>query len=217
MKKYLLVILMLFPYVAFAQTTTEDYSIYSKYLNDFENNRKGTKLDLIVLDTMAWSLKYNEPAIDDIVADFRRYFRGDKSNFEYEYTLFREFTKALITDTLWISRLDDLNKKIKAGFKLENFFPIALQVKVINKHTFNKYFKFSDKRRQVERNWMRFHREYPMPSALIELSPIASDGTHAVFYFSMRCEGLCGEGDLVFFEKENGKWKSLYKAPLWYN
>lgn len=215
--KFFIVILLLLPSIAIAQATAEDYSIYSKYLNDFRNEVKGTNMDLIVLDTMAWSLKFNEPSISDIVADFRKYFKGDKSKFDYEYILFRKFTEILINDTLWISRIDDLDKKTKVGFRLENYFPTDLQVKVIDKRTFNKYFKFSDKGRQVERNWARFHREYPMPSALIELSPISSDDKRAVFYFSMRCGGLCGHGDLVFFEKENNGWTCLGHFPLWYN
>ena len=103
------------------------------------------------------------------------------------------------------------------GFVIENNFSADLNTIIINKRTFNKYFKHSKSNKRIEKNWIRFHNTYKMPSALIEFSDIAKDEKHAVFYFSNRCGGLCGDGNLIFFINENGEWKLLKEIPLWYN
>jgi len=112
---------------------------------------------------------------------------------------------------------------MKRSFKIENNFSPVLQTTIIDTDQYNKYFKKFKTSKQIERNWQRFHKNYNISSMynrssiLIEFSDIASDGKEAAFYFSWRCGGLCGEGDLVFFSKENGEWKFLHLTPLWYN
>ncbi|MFI5136347.1 MAG: hypothetical protein ACHQIM_00880 [Sphingobacteriales bacterium] len=212
-----ILLLLLFPCLAFSQATKGDYDIYSKYLKVFQANKKVEKICFVVNETTAYSQKYFLPDVDQVVTDLTGYLKGDQTLLSEVSFTFRDVIHTLTKDTLWIPVIAELSQKIKQNFKIENNFSSDLQTIVIGNNTAKKYFRHSKTVKQIDRNWVRFHRKYPMPSALIELSEIASDGQRAVFYFSTRCGGLCGDSDLIFFSKENGEWKFLAKAPLWYN
>lgn len=49
----------------------------------------------------------------------------------------------------------------------------------------------------------------------IELSSILRIGNKAVVELSKYCSSLCGEGVLLFLEKQNGKWIVIYTQRLW--
>jgi len=213
--------LILLPGIALAQATKEDYAIYSQFLKIVQDSYKTGKVSFVVNETTAYRQKSKDIGInDDInekVRDIRNYLAGNKNSAGYLTFSFRDFAKTLVTDTAWILLLDEVNRKMKQRFKIANNFAPDLQTNVVDEPICDKFFKHVKTVRQIDRNWARFHKKYGAVSALIELSPITSDGQRAVFYFSTRCGGICGEGDLVFFSKENSEWKFLYKAPLWYN
>jgi hypothetical protein len=216
MRKCIGLFLLLLPGVALAQVTTEDYAIYSQYLKIVQDSYKTEKVCFVVNETTAYSLKYFPPEINDWVEELRGYLKNKASMFYAEFT-FKDFTKTIISDTLWVSMLADLDKKMRQPFKIENHFSPDLEIVVIDTNIYNKYFSHFKTVRRIDRNWTRFHKKYGTPAVLIEISPIATDGQRAVFYFSTRCNGLCGEGDILFFGKENNEWKFLKSAPLWYN
>lgn len=215
--KTLTLLLLLFPCIVSAQATTEDYAIYSQYLKTIQDSCKTGKVCFVANETTAYSQKFNLAGIDNIVRELRAYLKGDKNNMSYIYLTFKDFSRTMITDTLWVALLADLDKRMGQGFKIENHFSPDLQTAIIDTTIYNKYFSHFSAAGRIERNWIRFHKKYGTLSLLIELSPIVSDGQRAVFYFSKRCGGLCGEGDLLFFGKENNEWALLQRASLWYN
>ncbi len=206
--------LVLLPYFAFSQQTPGDYAIYSQYLKVFQSSKKVEKMYFVVKD-LGDSVEYQDEGVIGTVKDLTLYLKGDKSvTFSDVYFTFRDILSTLKKDSLWIPVIDELSAKIKQKFEIENKFSPDLHTIIISEDTYHLYFRNFN---HIEKSWEHFHKHYPLPSALISLSKIAGDGTRTVFYFSERCGGLCGDGELVFFQKENGKWKFLAKSALWYN
>jgi hypothetical protein len=65
--------------------------------------------------------------------------------------------------------------------------------------------------------WPAFYKQFPGSQGLLEFSGVgfSSDGTQAFFYFSNRCEGLCGTGDYVIMEKRDGRWVIQKDIGMW--
>jgi len=217
MMRSIIIVLILFPTLAFSQPTKEDYGIYSQYLKVFQASKKVEKIYFVINEMTVNSQNNYLIDINSVVNDLRGNIKGDINGRSGVYSTFKDFAITLTKDTLWIPLIAELNQKMKRSFKIENNFSSDLQTIVISDTTAQKYFRHSKTSKQIERSWARIHKQYPMSSALIELSQIVSDGKRAVFYFSWRCGGSCGDGDLVFFRKENNEWKYLYSAALWYN
>jgi hypothetical protein len=215
MMRSIMLLLVLFPCFAFAQATKEDYGIYSQYLKEFRIESK-TQINFVVRKSSADSTKYDYFAAD-IPGDIRKFLNGETASLPDFEHLFRDFTTTLIKDTSWVSLLAELNQKIKQKIEIENDFSPDLKTVIINDSIYEKYFKNVRSYKRIVKNWAHFHKQYPDPSALIAFSEIASDGERAIFYFTARRNVLIGEGDLVFFHKENNEWKYLYSAALWYN
>jgi len=65
--------------------------------------------------------------------------------------------------------------------------------------------------------WPAFYKQFPGSQGLLKLSGVgfSADGTQAFFYFSNRCEGLCGTGDYVIMEKRDGRWVIQKDIGMW--
>jgi hypothetical protein len=65
--------------------------------------------------------------------------------------------------------------------------------------------------------WPAYYKQYPGSQGLLEFSGVgfSADGTQAFFYFSNRCEGLCGTGDYVVMEKREGRWVIQQDIEMW--
>ena len=57
------------------------------------------------------------------------------------------------------------------------------------------------------------NRKYPL--AYISIPLIATDQQKAIVYTSYVCGGLCGNGDTIYLEKINGKWKIIERKTRW--
>jgi hypothetical protein len=201
--------------LAYGQTTKEDYTIYSQYLKAFQTIKAVKKINFVVRESAeCYSRGHDTSEINDYAKKLRAALKGDKAALQDVYFMFRSVIETFHKDTLWIPVIAELGRKMKRGYKIQNKFSPDLQTSVIDDHSYKKYF---GNIKHIDKSWNRFHKQYPMPSALTELSEIAGDGQRAVFYFSWRCGGLCGDGDLVFLYKENNEWKYLGVATLWYN
>jgi len=56
--------------------------------------------------------------------------------------------------------------------------------------------------------WPAYYKQFPGSQGLITFSRVgfSADGTQAFFYYSNRCEGLCGRGEYVIMNKHDGHW-----------
>lgn len=222
MKKVFLFFSFLLPYVVLGQAPINDYIIYSKFLKYFQADRKMENFTFVINETPYFTEKYGPLSdrdfqLNDFLDELRAYSKDKNKGYSDSYATFKDFTFTLIKDTLWFPVMTMFDKQFHSGYKIVDHFSPDLQIAIINKPTFDNYFRHMTNDRQIDRAWIRFHKKYSTYALLTELSKIASDGQRALFYFSFRCNGLCGEGDLVFFEKENDEWKCLGKFPLWFN
>ncbi|MFK8046531.1 MAG: hypothetical protein AB8B72_13625 [Crocinitomicaceae bacterium] len=69
----------------------------------------------------------------------------------------------------------------------------------------------------IDEGWERFNNDFGNSSGLLSFSRIAfNDGdTQAVFEISQSCGSLCGQGLIVFLEKEDGNWVYKGVVPTW--
>jgi hypothetical protein len=65
--------------------------------------------------------------------------------------------------------------------------------------------------------WPAYYKQFPASQGLLTFSGVgfSADGTQAFFYFSNRCEGLCGKGDYVIMEKRDGRWVVQKEIVMW--
>jgi len=65
--------------------------------------------------------------------------------------------------------------------------------------------------------WPAYYKQFPGSQGLLTFSGVgfSVDGTQAFFYFSNRCEGLCGTGDYVIMEKRDGRWAIQKEINMW--
>lgn len=65
--------------------------------------------------------------------------------------------------------------------------------------------------------WPEFYKLFPGSQGILTVSGIgiSPDGDQAFFYVSNVCEGLCGRGDYVVMEKQNGAWVIQNVIAMW--
>ncbi len=65
--------------------------------------------------------------------------------------------------------------------------------------------------------WPAYYKQFPGSQGLLTFSRVgfSADGTQAFFYYSNRCEGLCGTGDYVIMEKHDGHWAVQQEIGMW--
>ena len=147
--------------------------------------------------------------IEGMITTFRSYVHGEKdAMMDMGYWAFRDTLKI---DTLWIPLIERLRQNIRKKFIIKNKFSEDLNVSLM---PYNHYAEcFVDK--EIREGWDSFHEDYPGYSYLTELSVIVNDDKRAVFYFSTRCGGLCGTGQLVLFYKDVSGRRYVGVLPIW--
>jgi hypothetical protein len=65
--------------------------------------------------------------------------------------------------------------------------------------------------------WPAYYKQFPGSQGLLTFSRVAftGDGTQAFFYYSNRCDGLCGTGEYVIMGKRNGRWAIQQEIGMW--
>jgi len=65
--------------------------------------------------------------------------------------------------------------------------------------------------------WLIYYRRFPGAQGILTFSRggFRADGTQALFYWSNRCEGLCGTGMYVVLEKRNDRWVIAKEIEMW--
>ena len=209
--RFITAVFFLFPLFGYPQKDL-DSIIYSKYLQRFEEERK-VKITFVINKDIDTLQKNTLVDIQSVVDDIRGFIAGDKSSVSWVYFYCKDLIPVLRKDTSWVSVIAKLKNREYCEHAIKNNFIQNLNVIRISEHQYRSYRNPN----HIENNWKRFHLKYPMPSALTELSGIASDDKHAVFYFSSHCGGLCGIGQLVKFYKDDSEWKFLATWMLWQN
>ncbi len=95
--------------------------------------------------------------------------------------------------------------------KLENNFAVEDNVLLLSEKERSILF------RKGQNGWEKFYKKYSNVKGIISFSRVGfnQERTQALVSVSIGCGSLCGEGNLIFLEKENGKWNVERKIGLW--
>lgn len=65
--------------------------------------------------------------------------------------------------------------------------------------------------------WPQYYKQFPGAQGLLTFSRVgfSADGAQAFFYYRNTCEGLCGSGEYVIMEKDNGRWAIQQEIGMW--
>lgn len=65
--------------------------------------------------------------------------------------------------------------------------------------------------------WAAYYKQFPGSQGLLTFSRVgfSGDGSQAFFYYSNRCEGLCGTGEYVLMAKRDGRWAIQQEIGMW--
>jgi len=216
MKAMLITIVMILPCFVFGQSKTDEYAIYSSYFRAF-NKERGGKHTFAIKISSNFNNYEDVWGIEGVLTDFRNFVMNKTVSGSFmPNTLF--LLDSLKRDTLWLPLISKLISGIHKPHVIKNYFSKDLQVFLLPYNEYIKYFGDSENSAKgIGEAWASFHENYPDHGILVDLSEVVSDGKRAVFYFGWRCGGLCGDGSLILFYKDNSVWHLVAGIPMWYN
>jgi len=209
MKPILVAIISLIPSFCLGQQKSDDYNIYSEYFRVFQKQHGGEYNFVIKVKP-----GYNPTKEDTGISSFLYDVRGDIKEGKIPGSFVLNCPQLIDTlkkDTSWLLLIDQLNESFKKQHTIRNTFAKDIHVSMFTYSQYAEYFENKD----MDEGWASFREDYPVHSILTTVSDIISDGKRAVFYFSWRCGGLCGDGSLVMFYKDARGWKYLCSVRLW--
>lgn len=210
MKPFLIAIFWLIPCLCFGQKKTADYDIYSEYFRTFQHQRGG-EYNFVVRVKPEYGSAEEAPDLSSLLRDFRDYSKGSQSIDGSYFLKCPQLPDTIKGDTLWFRLIDQLNQSFKRPGTIRNAFAKDIRVFMFSYSQYVEYFE----NKSIGDAWANFYEDYPGHSILTSISDVACDGKRAVFYFSWRYGGLCGDGSLVMFYKDTSGWRYVCSLILW--
>lgn len=212
MKYKIFYILFLFIYLSFSQSDKENYEIYSSAISEVTKFGIEKKTDTIILI---------EKFIPEYSIDFEvveNCLNDSIPNWAIDYLYFQsEKNEKFIVKIKNDKGLKHVLKKFTTNFKnhpkinSKSFETERLKVRSISSKEFDTFFK--EKKDKINKGWKKIKETYKT-NLVISFSRIEYDSNYAILYYQMNCGGLCGNENLVVFEKINEKWEVLSKIKL---
>lgn len=108
--------------------------------------------------------------------------------------------------------INDYRSKNENDLKLKDNFSVQNKVLFLSEKEESQFF-----RKVQENGWVKFHKKYPKAKGIVSFSRIGfnQENTQALVSVSFGCGFLCGEGNFILLQKENGKWTIQNKIGLW--
>ena len=213
MLKKLILLILLLPILSFSQTDKDNYEIYSKVISSQLKFGIETKTDSIIL-IEKYVPKF--PPEFDVVADFTADSVSNWAfNFLYTQTYRNdEFVKRIKNDKELRNAIRNFTTDFKNHPKLnaEMLATDKLNIQTISSERY--YSFFGKKFKRIDKAWKRISKKYGT-SHIIEFSKVNYYKNFATVFYEHHCGGLCGSGNMVVFEKQNGKWKILSEINFW--
>jgi hypothetical protein len=105
----------------------------------------------------------------------------------------------------------DYETKNQESEKLKNNFTVEGKVIFLSEKEEKQIF------RKDQDGWATFYKKYPEANGIIHFSRAGFNQkqTQALVGVSIGCGWLCGEGNFIFLQKENGKWVVHKNIGLW--
>jgi hypothetical protein len=118
-------------------------------------------------------------------------------------------TKVETVDSIIIKLVPQYYRSQQSGLYLSNKFNLNIRVNLINQSPIIG--------RNIQEKWDEFYENNPGSGGIFSFSKIyySDDRSTAVFYYSLRRNGLNGRGVIAIMKNINGEWKWQYKIFLW--
>lgn len=211
MLKKLLTLIILVSQLSFSQSEKDDYEMYSLILSERLELGKNAEKDKFVL-----------------IEQFTEEFDGTYHIFNHENDSITKSDLNMLysmtyKDTIFLKRLTKENDLRNVVVKLTSSKSENPKIKAdllkrplleIETITYKKYSSYFSKWRLINRGWKRIERKYGTDK-VVAFSQVKYQGKFASTYYSINCGGLCGAGNIVIFEKVDGKWKIVTEINLW--
>ncbi|GGE02071.1 hypothetical protein [Planktosalinus lacus] len=210
MKKIILLLLLL-GQLSFSQVEKDDYQLYSLILTERLKLGNNTEKDKIVL-----------------IEQFKDKFDGTYHVFNHENdsitnsdliflysmtykdtTFLRRLTKEKDLRNVVVQLTSDKSEHPKINAELLQ--KPLIEIETITDKKYDKHFR---KLRLINRGWKGIEREYGT-NKVVRFSQVNYYKQFASTYYAINCGRLCGAGNIVIFERIDGKWKILTEINLW--
>lgn len=211
MLKKLLTLIILISQLSFSQAEKDDYEMYSLILSERLEIGNGAEKEKFVL------IEQFEDEFDRTYHVFNHendtITNSDLSllySMTYKDTTFLKRVvkeKGLREVVVQLTSDKTANPKIKADLLRKP----SIEIETITNKKYNSYFK---KLRILNKGWNGIKRKYDT-NKVVEFSKVNYHEQFASVYYAIHCGGLCGAGNIVIFEKVNGKWKIVTEINLW--
>ncbi|WP_058106101.1 hypothetical protein [Maribacter dokdonensis] len=211
MLKKLLTLIILISQLSFSQTEKDDYELYSLILNkrlEFGNKTEKDKIVLI------------EQFMDEFDGDYEVLDHKSDTITKLDLNMLYSMTYKDTTFIKRVSKERDLrnviiqltsDKSEHPKIESELLQKQSIEIETITDKKFSSFF---GNNRRIEKGWKRIQKKYGTDK-IVEFSQVNYNGQFAATYYGIHCGGLCGSGNIVVFEKINGKWKILTEINLW--
>lgn len=211
LKRLLLTILFL-TNLSFSQTEKDNYEIYSKVISERLKFGVENKTDSIILIE-----KYipRFPPEFDFVADFTTDSIPDWAcSVLYAQTYNKDFVQRIKIDKELKNAIKDFTTDFNNHPKLNSELLKTDRLNIQNISSERYYSYFDKKFKRIDKAWRRIMKKYGTRH-VIAFSKIKYYKNFANLYYEHHCGGLCGSGNMVVFEKINGKWVILSEINFW--
>ena len=211
--RILLLLILFLSNLSFSQTDNDTYEIYSKVISERLEFGAESKTDSIIL-IEKYIPKF--PPEFDVVADFTA---DSIPNWALNYLSIQtykndEFVQRIIIDSVLKKAIKEFTTDFENHPKL-NAELLATDKLNIQTITSEKYYSYFGKKfKRINKAWKRIEKKYGTRQ-VVEFSKIKYYKSFATVYYEHHCGGLYGSGNMVVFEKKNGKWKILSEINFW--
>lgn len=211
MLKKLLILTLFISQLSFSQTEKEDYELYLLILTQqLELGNKSQKDKVILIEQFK----------DEFDGDYEVFDHKSETITNPDLSMLKTMT---YNDTIFIKRISiepglrnvivkltsDKSEHPKIKAELLKFS--SIDVGTITDKKFNSFFRNI---RKIDNGWKRINKKYGT-NKIVEFSQVSYNGQFASAYYGIHCGSLCGTGNIIVFEKVNGKWKILTEINLW--
>ena len=209
--KNLLIFILFISQLSFSQTEKDDYELYSMILTQrLDLGNKSEKEKILLIGQFMKEFDGNYEVLDHKSDTITQLDLNMLYSMTYKDTTFiKRVSKERDLRNVITQLTSDQSEHPKIQAKL-----LRTQSIDIETITDKKFSSFFGNNRRIDKGWKRIEKKYGTEK-VVEFSQVNYNGQFASTYYGIHCGGLCGAGNIVIFEKINGKWKILTEINLW--
>ncbi|HLV40363.1 hypothetical protein [Xanthomarina sp.] len=209
--KKLLIFIFLVSQLSFSQTEKDDYELYSMILTQqLKLGNKSKKEKILLLEQFMEEFDGNYEVLDHKSDSITKLDMDMLYIMTYkDSTFIKRISNEKDLRNVIVQLTSDKSEHPKIHANLLN--TQSIEIETITDKKFSSFFGNS---KRIDKGWKRIEKKYGTDK-VVEFSQVNYNGQFASTYYGIRCGSLCGAGNIVVFEKINGKWEILTEINLW--